>query len=413
MKALANLSFVILIFISLSAFGLIPDRRPDTVSTKSGYLFIPVFGNVPGIGTAYGAGFLSANAFNSRATLAMAAVYGSVGAAILDLSNLYIGDHLSFEFTSYATKLSYEIFDRGDLSDKNLYSSPLAYEYGGQGIITLKFWEKRFQLYGHLGPSRIQSYQISDQQGDTFNNADNFYFNTMSSTVGAELDLTDSSVDPRKGFRLEADRDQQLNFDGLHSQFYVFNISPTAFIPIGKHSLVFNYFRSSAFVFQQSNLTPTQLQAAMSLNCASNTNANCQTIENSRVQERVLNNYYGTAAPLGGADRMRGFSQNRFHGSQTQFYGSEMRFNLTEEGKPFNFGFIEGVRSNIQLAFFYELGATSDPPLPVEEAPVKTDYGAGFRFIFSGVVLRAELGLSSDGTAFTFFFGYPWQGSVL
>jgi hypothetical protein len=38
-----------------------------------------------------------------------------------------------------------------------------------------------------------------------------------------------------------------------------------------------------------------------------------------------------------------------------------------------------------------------------------SDYGVGVRLGFSGALVRADLGIGSEGSQFTFFFGYPWE----
>ncbi len=408
---------MMILAISTKANAFIPERRNDTSSIKPGYLIAPLFTDVPGIGTAVGAGFIDANMLNSRSDLEIAVVVGNLSAAIVNISNIHLGDHILFNFGVYGSKLGYQVFDRGGYSDQSSFNSPLHYEYGGSGDLTFRFWEDRLQFFGHFGPSKLQFSQVSDSASDSFANADNAFHDTVSTSLGVRLDFTDNVLDPRRGLRLEASRIQELFFDPTRSQWYTANFSGTYFVPVASSTLVFNYFRSSAYLIQANGYSQSQLQSAMSLNCQSITNvtlqSRCTAVETQRVQERFAENSYGTAAPLGGSDRMRGFLQNRFHGSQAQFFGSEFRFNVLHDGAPFDLGFMKGVRSNVQLAAFYEVGQVSDTPLAVEQAPLRSDFGFGLRFLFSGVAIRADVGIANEGTQFTLFFGYPWQGSFL
>jgi hypothetical protein len=390
--------FLFILIFSQNVMALIPPRRVDTVSTKPGYIVVPVYTQVPGIGSGYGVGLLDSNIAGTRTNLSAAGLLGNFNVGIIDLANIHLTEFLTIQITSYYTKLTYKTFDRGTFSSNTTYFSPLKTSYGAQSVLRVRFWEGRIQFLSHLGPSKLQTSQIYDSAGDNFINSDATFSDTVTSTISTKLDLTDSSADPREGLRLEAGRRQELIFDQLHSQFYVLNLSATGYIPIGRSTLVTNYFRSAAFVFQQNYLSSTQLQAGMGFQCANisdaNLSARCQTAENQRVQDRVTENNYGTAAALGGTDRMRGFVQSRYRGSQVQFWGSEFRFNFSDEGKPFDIGFVKGVRSNFQLALFYELGGVSDPPLPVEQAPPRSTYGAGLRLLFSGLTIRADMGLA-------------------
>jgi hypothetical protein len=78
------------------------------------------------------------------------------------------------------------------------------------------------------------------------------------------------------------------------------------------------------------------------------------------IDNMVAENSYGTASALGGFSRLRSYSQGRYKGAHTLFFGSEIRWNLTEERKPFDIGIMKDVRTLLQLALFYEAGVTSD-----------------------------------------------------
>ncbi len=72
---------------------------------------------------------------------------------------------------------------------------------------------------------------------------------------------------------------------------------------------------------------------------------------------------------------------------------------------------MKGVRTSIQLAFFYETGVTSDNKSDLSKgSQFRSSYGAGFRIVTGqGVVFRADLAYGQEGINSAIFIGYPWE----
>jgi hypothetical protein len=403
--------FLILMWCSVS-LGLIPDRRPDVTIRKPGFALVPVYGHIPGIGNTYGLGFSDQNLWNSHTDFTALVSVGDISAAVFQLNDIrMLDDHLVFGIIGYGAQYTFNIFDRGGFSTSTDYFASQENEYGGAADLALKFWKERIQIYGHLGTSRMQVGKIVDPAGNTFGNNDVAYHDVATYAVGANLDLTDDVWDPHEGLLLQAKRYANNIYDPSRSLFYMLNLEGSYYIPVGWSTWVFDYFRSSSLVTEQSSMNQTQLQQSIGLNCNYTDPAvqsNCQQAQARRINERIAENEYGTAARLGGSNFLRGFVSGRISGSQTEFWGTEFRWNITHGGQPFDYEFLQGFRSSFQLAAFYELGRASDPPLPVEEAPWRSSYGAGVRLLFSGLVLRGDVGFSDEGPQLTLFVGYPW-----
>ncbi len=396
---------------------IIPERRENPEKYDPGSLIAPVYSHIPGIGSTYGASLLANNLFGTRMNLSSVYTLGNFTTAVLGLTEVHlIEDTLVTSYYLYATKIPFQVFDRGMTSTPDNYFYTVNKEYGGSAEIDFNFWERRIQFNSQLGVSRLNYSTIAGADGVQYANQDAGEFSVFNPTFRFLLDFTDDNIDPREGVRLEFIRDQTLLWDRIHSQYYVLYGMATAYIPIAESSTwAFNVFRSTAIMQNINPSTQAQLQSQMSLNCGGisdpTVRANCQTVEGTRVRERFNDNQFGTAGQLGGPMALRGFALNRFHGSDTIFYATELRLNLSSQPEKFDFGFIKGTKTIVQIAPFFEMGAASDPPDAVEQVTLASSYGVGFRLGFSGAIVRADFGLSREGQQITLYVGYPWDMS--
>lgn len=407
--------FAIAVSVSCPALAdLISDRRETPTKLDAGYLAFPVFSHIPGIGSTFGAGLLASNIAKSRVNMYSVALTGDTRAAIFGVNEIHlIPNTLIFGFTTYASQVPFEIHERGSDSRKENYFYLTKREYGGSMTADLQFWRRRIQINTKLGASRAMPEGVTTSSGAGVNNADSRESDAVISALALTFDLTDDERDPRRGLNLQISRNEYVTFDGLRSRFHTLNASATAYVPLPYHSVwAFNVFRSNSYVTNRNNLSASDLRAGLNLGCGTLTDATsqrkCQEAEDVRVKERLAENENGTAGLLGGPTQLRGFPLGRFRGSQSLFYATEMRLNLSDENTKFDLGFIKGTRSFVQIAPFYELGAACDFPETVESAPLQSAYGIGFRFGFSGAIIRADAGFSREGSQFTFFVGYPW-----
>jgi hypothetical protein len=421
---LTRICSLILVFLSCTVSAQawewgVPDRRENPTRAQQGFLAFPIYTHVPGIGSTIGAGVLSSHVFKTQANIVGVATTGDSNFIAAGLTEVHIlSENLYFNFYGYATRIPFQLYDRGDASNQDQFVNLLRREYGATAEASLHFWERRFQLNMMVAPSRLTNLWASSPDGAVFSNRDNTEAGTLGSTVRAQLDFTDDDLDPRRGGKLQMVYHRCDTYDSSHSKYDSWNAFATAYIPVLKSSTwAFNVFRSWSTVIDELHTSEADLRASMTLNCGliedPGTRTNCQAAEDRRVKERVAENKYGTAALLGGPTQLRGYPIGRFRGSQSILYATEFRWNITDENTPFDFGFFSGARSVVQIAPFIELGTSVDPPEIVENAPLHATYGVGFRLGFSGTILRADAGMSKEGPEFTFFFGYPWDLSIL
>ena len=414
------LIFIFLIFagparaeVNLVFDDFIPMRRETPSITEFGYLVFPVLSVIPGVGTGFGAGSLVSNFLSSRAAFTGIVTLGDFSTAVLAVNGIgKPDDGVSIDIAAFSTKIPFQIYERGGEGNSNNYFTQLNAEAGGSITLNANYWQKRLNFSSLVGVSRISTAQVNDPDGTHFDNFDNSTTDSVFSTSMLQLDLTDSYIDPRRGFRLEEFRNEDTVFDGLHARFATYDTNATAYIPVGEKSTwAFNYFRGWASMISDNTLSAAQLQKSMSLRCASTDSASrskCQRAEDERVQTRAAENKFGTATPLGAPMQMRAFPLGRFRGNQSLMYGSEFRLNFGNEKSNFDYGIVSGSLMALQLAFFAEAGTAVDSPASVEAANLRTSYGVGVRLGFSGSIVRADIAMSNEGPQFTFFLGYPW-----
>lgn len=387
----------------------VPERREILSQYEFGIFVFPILTQLPGIGSAYGAGATARNLYGTKTNLLGAMTFGDLQLKTVAANEIeLIKDELFFGIYLYDAVVPLRVFDRGPNSRENDYFFDDQKAYGGAINLQYQIWERRIQLRGQAGASRLAR-KVRSQNGTPFRNLDQGEHASINHALRLRLDFTDHYVDPRKGIRLDLNRAETADFDGNHSRFYTLGVSLTAFLPIARaNTLALHFMRSGAHVYDRNSVSDAELRPRLSLSCGA-TNAECTATEDARVKERIAENRYGTAQRLGGADTLRGFPSGRISGSQSIFYGSEFRWNLTDENTPFDFFIMRGVRSLIQVALFLEAGAASDPPQSVIDAPLRVDYGIGLRYGFSGTFVRADLGHGTEGSQFTFLLGYPWE----
>ena len=157
---------------------------------------------------------------------------------------------------------------------------------------------------------------------------------------------------------------------------------------------------------------PDTIRNDLDYNCdAANTESSrqlCLDEQEAEVKDRIAENRHGTASTLGGTQRLRSFASNRFYAAHALFWGTEMRWNLTEEFSPFDYGVAKGVRTGVQTALFFEQGTVADT-IKALNYEVKTSYGVGLRLIIaSSFVVRLDLAGGDEGWQPTLIFDYPW-----
>lgn len=280
------------------------------------------------------------------------------------------------------------------------------------GRIKLTTFERRLEIYlwGYEDASR--PVKIRDNDGHLIEEIDepneyvkkNWY-------LGVNLDLTDDFQDPRNGFRLNYELAKRPRKNQREPDFHVINVNLTAYVPMGKQSTwVFNYFSSDAVMNEEGETDKQVLRDRENIDCSSADDPPaCEDSLDALVDSKYAHNKYGTASSLGGFSRLRSYGQVRFKGAHTRFLGTELRWNLSDENTPFNWYFINDIRTVFQLAFFYEQGSVTDDMSTLMEN-TRDSYGAGLRLVTgSGLVYRVDYATGEEGAELTTIVYYPWE----
>lgn len=282
--------------------------------------------------------------------------------------------------------------------------------YGGRATGT--FYERRLEFYGswYHGASRLKN--IRDKNGELIVEAQDPPRNSGHTTIfGARVDLTDDYADPRRGLRVDVSRSHSPP-RGSGPDYYVTDYNTTGYIPFGRrNTLAINFLRSDAHVRREGVTDRTALQQQLGLDCASIPDPTQRRFCDDVIDTTIAANRSGTATGLGGFNRLRSYSQGRFVGAHTMFFGAEFRWNVSEERRPFDIWLMRDIRTGLQVALFYETGATSDSRSDLRRGGnYRESYGTGLRLVFaSGLVLRADVAHGDDGFNFAAFVGYPWE----
>jgi hypothetical protein len=393
-----------------------PERRRDQFPKEYGYAIFPYPYSLPGIGSGLS---LVAGALNigDSYTDAYGIVFGgdvkggAVGVGDLHLIPRTLILDVGYSSLSRAAFQSYS--QRGMNTGKNDFSIAEVTDsdfLGGR--LTATFLDRRFELYTAWFESASRLKSIRDNQGNLILEAQDPPRSRGHTTLfGTRFDLTDDYTDPRRGLRGDVTHTQSPP-QGSGPDFFVMDYSLTAYVPVARwNTVAINLLRSDAFVRREGETDPAALQAQLGLDCASIADPAQRQTCNEVISTTVAANQFGTATQLGGFSRLRAYPQGRFKGAHTLFLGTEYRWNLTDEATPFDIFVMKGVRTSIQIAFFYETGVTSDSRDDLyRRSEWRDSYGAGFRIVTgSGVVFRADLAHGKEGFNGAIFIGYPWE----
>ncbi|MDH5445506.1 MAG: hypothetical protein OEY52_08100 [Gammaproteobacteria bacterium] len=394
----------------------LPDRRRDQYPPNFGYFVYPIYIQIPGLGTAKGGGGTFVNVADSDTDLTAFYIDGDFYASGLTALNMHlIPQRLILDAAWYEYDVAFKFYERGVDSNRNKFIYPNVAGDGVTSQLTMTFFDKRLDFYSRLGEQNNKIKSVFDSTGDNrFQTADAREETRQSMTLGMNIDLTDDRQDPRRGFRFEMNRKERLDdVDPVFSTFTVYDLNLSAYIPIGhKNTWVWNLFRSTTKIERQGSTNFTELQGRFGFNCGSISDpvasSSCENSEAQYINSIIANNRYGTANPLGGTQRLRSYPGNRYFAGETLFIGTEYRWNLTEEYTPMDIYILRGHRTNMQLAFFAEAGSVAETSSGLTDK-LKYSYGLGFRMLFEGTTLRADIAHGDEGTEMILFIDYPFS----
>jgi hypothetical protein len=324
-----------------------------------------------------------------------------------------VPERLVMNFGSYTYKVSPMIFRRGMDSSKGDYILTFWDGYSNVGQLALTFDERRCELYARFMNSSGKLDRILDKNHNEFANVDRSLHTENSLNLGFTLDLTDDEQDPRRGTRAEGVRRSTFEQQYMTSKFDIYDMNLTAYLPVGVSSTwAFNAFYSSAEIQSSATTDRTKLKNAIGLNCAAipdpAAKAQCDATEKQFLDDRIAFNQFGMASYLGGTQRLRAYPNGRFFAGKAAFYGTELRLNLTDEKTLMDWFFLRGLRTNLQVAFFAEVGGVADSNADLHKQ-MRPAYGVGFRALFSGVTIRLDAGFGDEGSQMQLFLDYPWS----
>jgi len=379
-------------------------RRRDQFNKDYSYFIYPLAGEIPGLGNFHGIGTSVLNIGDTDADFFGFNVGGDIKAEGYSLLNYHlIENKLLFDLGLYKHDVTAIWYQRGIDSPKDQYYLVANEGHNALGQFTLTFDQRRLESYFRFAEGKGRNTKTTDQDLNQIAGSTDER-RVGSWTLGGIADYTDDRLDPRQGYRLEAALMHGRRADPNDPNFYIANYNATLYVPVRKwDTFAFNTYYSRAHVREQGETDYNTLSQSPEFTC----NGTC-TPDANLINQRIAANQYGTAALLGGTQRLRSFSNYRFRAAQALFYGAEYRWNLTDEHRPFNLYFAKGIRTGIQLALFAEQGTVADESSQLFKN-FKTSVGAGMRVVLTGVVIRMDFANGNEGSEFTVFIDYPWS----
>jgi hypothetical protein len=390
---------------TLHAQGI--DRRKDQFPSEFSYFFLPLPYSLPGIGAGWFIPLAFNNMFGTYADTYVVLLTGDATGVVANLEDVHLLSKrlIARVFYQGINRATYRLYTlRGMNTRQEDHQLVELSEVGGNlGELLLTFWERRFELYVNSWDQTVKATAIRDSKGNLLAQYSPPRKLTFSQTIqGVLFDLTDDKYDPRRGVRLRLEYQMSPRKEAAEPSFDVLQWGLTGYVPVGKIStLALHVFRSDAHVTSPGDLDP--VTAAQRENC-SLLSPYCQAL----VNNALSHNRNGDAAPLGGQNLLRGYSDARFRGAHTLYYGAEFRWNLTEESTPFDYFIWKDVRTNVQIVFFHEQGSVSETAATLGKE-WRADSGAGLRMVSaSGTVYRADYAVGDEGPNVTMIINYPF-----
>jgi hypothetical protein len=403
--------FGILLTLSVEISAM--ERRKDQFYKESSYLVFPLLYSLPGIGSGVVVTGYANNLFGTYTDAYGLLIFGEAEGMQLGVEDIHlISERLILDLgrqdINKALVNNYE--KRGMDTDKDDYNLlEVSKADGSSGVLTLTFFDRMFEVFTSVYAQESEIEAVRDPDGNIIVELEEpIRGESENYQIGSVLDYTDDRQDPRKGIRFEVALRKSPRQDEDDPDFYVLNHNATLHIPIGRLSTwAFNYFRSDAFVTSEGETNPDTIREDLGFGCDPS-DTECLKAEQEVVDTFIAANKYGTATSLGGERRLRSYPGNRFQGAHTQFFGTEFRWNLTEGFTPFDYYIWKDVRTNVQLAFFAEMGRVAEESDDLW-GDYRSSYGVGIRMLTgSGIVYRMDIAAGDEGIEYTIIFSYPW-----
>ncbi|MDX6769621.1 MAG: hypothetical protein SF051_08825 [Elusimicrobiota bacterium] len=395
------------------AFSL-PERRRDQFLGDPGRVLTPYAYHLPGIGWGYGVLGALTNVGGGHADFAGTFFFGDADGQAASVDQVHLVPRrlvldAGFAHLSRASFQSYSF--RGMDAGQDEYS--LA-EFGGMWFagsrLTATADERRFEAFAGYYMGRAELKALRERDGTVITPATASRSYELATVIlGLRGDLTDDAMDPRRGARLEPSL-WRSNRRGNGPEYYHLDWALTAYAPVGRRSTwAFHLMRSDAFVLAKGETDPAALARDAGVDCAAVPDPARRDQCRRYLDTLAAQNAYGTATMLGGFNRLRAYPEGRFRGAHAELAGTELRWNLTDEERPFDVYLVKDIRTAVQVAFFYEAGTVADSRGQLWRK-VRHAAGTGVRIVTaSGLVYRLDLGKGDEGWQPSVFFQYPWE----
>lgn len=407
-----HLVFVLVFLFSMTKGFAIERRGPQFLSDSS-YLVFPLPYSLPGIGEGVMVTALGGNIYDTNIDTYAIAITGDaegVVAAVEDihiLPKLLILD-LMHQNLSKAVVNNYD--KRGMDSSKNDYSLiEVDKVLSNYAKLTLSLYDRRVEFYAAFREQKARIVSVKDPNGNVLSDlSEPFMSKSRRKHLGFVVDYTDDRVNPKKGIKFSSEyisSDKQSDSD---PEYYTIDNSISFYIPLAKPlTMGFNIFLSDAHVTKEGETDPNVLSQELGLNC-SPTDTQCLEVEEDLINMMINTNKNGSSTSLGGERRLRAYPGDRYGGAHSLYYATELRWNISEKVRPFNFWIWKDIATGLQIATFYERGTVAEKFDDLGKQ-TKTSYGGGFRLVSaSGFVYRADFAKGDEGSEMTIMFSYPW-----
>jgi hypothetical protein len=411
----SGLFVLLFLFCWSSTVSAILFERRKTFESELSWFVYPVVGSIPGVQDFYGLGGSVSGIAGSESDITIISLRGKAeyfdDDFQIDIFSIFdiplFSNHLTF--TWFSTKIrnaGWPEGERGIDSDPNSMYYLLASEVDASGgEISVNVLANQLEFYYAYSDASVKPYGLVDPNG-TFYNAQNagIIESPRGYRYGLYLDDTDNRRDPRIGYRFQYEKWGQPSSRAGNSEYFQEDYNLSGYIPVlaeGKGVLVLNQFYGSSTVIKKGTIDQSQFF------CNNIEAPGCQAILDELYARQVAEAENGKATSLGGTNRLRGYSTNRFYDSYTNFRGAEFRWYVHEVQQAFNFFLEKGTFAGLQLAFFYEQGTVSPDKASLWKN-MRSSYGAGTRFIFNTIIVRIDRGFGKEGGETTLFVGYPF-----
>ena len=421
--------FSVFLFFSNTIYALYFDRREVTPPSLTYFIF-PVVGNIPGVQSFYGFGGSISSIKGSGVDLVAISTYGDANENFdrygngedfrlnifsvtdIPLAKLFFLDSSFVTLSIFyggGNNLAVAQRTRGIDSKKDDFTYVLLNSFQFQGVeLSYHLFSDQLEIYYTFGAGAVDplGFILEGGKGSFIKNEDaNISSREDGGRYGIYLDGTDNRRDPRIGYRVQYERYNLPSSRREAPAYYQEDYSITGFIPIlasKKGVLVLHQFYGASQVTKAGVVNPDNYDCTK-LSFKDCKQGDLDNLKQKAQEEVKLSN----ATSLGGLNRLRGYPSGRFFDSYTNFQGVEFRWYVLEKERAFDIFFERGVHTSWQFAFFYERGTVARTPASLW-SKLKSSYGVGVRALFTSSLLRADFGISDEGSELTIFAGYPF-----